>query len=214
MSSLTSKTIPIAKLADLVSSTGGLSKPSKMPGSAYSIPAHLCKTGAKLRKIKGSVCSKCYALKGRYSFSNVQDAMNRRYSAIFRDGWVDNMTELIKRQSPDYFRWHDSGDLQGLWHLSNIVKIAKNLPDTKFWLPTREKKMVREWLKKYGPFPANLVVRVSGAMIDGPPPTGFPNTSTVVSKGETCPAPKQDGKCGNCRACWNSTVANVSYRAH
>lgn len=140
--------------------------------------------------------------------------MKRRYGAIFRDGWVENMTELIKRQSPDYFRWHDSGDLQGEWHLSNIVQIAKNLPGTKFWLPTKEKKIVLDWMRKNGAFPPNLVVRVSGAMIDGPPPAGFANTSTVTTGEPTCPAPKQDGKCGSCRACWQPSTKNVSYKVH
>jgi hypothetical protein len=33
---------------------GGLSKPSKMPGWAYGIPAKECKTGKKLQNIEGS----------------------------------------------------------------------------------------------------------------------------------------------------------------
>jgi hypothetical protein len=52
--------------------TGGLSKPSKMPGPAHNLPAQACKTGAKLVKVPGSVCAGCYALKGRYRFKNVQ----------------------------------------------------------------------------------------------------------------------------------------------
>ena len=43
-----------------------LSKPGKMPGFAYGLPAPACKTGAKLVKIPGSVCAGCYALKGNY----------------------------------------------------------------------------------------------------------------------------------------------------
>ena len=61
--------------------TGGLSKPSKMPGPAYNLPAAACITGAKLVKIPGSVCAGCYALKGRYRFKNVQDALQRRLQA-------------------------------------------------------------------------------------------------------------------------------------
>ena len=34
--------------------TGGLSKPSKMPGPSYNLPAAACITGAKLAKIPGS----------------------------------------------------------------------------------------------------------------------------------------------------------------
>ena len=62
--------------------TGGLSKPSKMPGPAYNLPAAACITGAKLVKIPGSVCAGCYALKGRYMFRNVQYALQRRLQAI------------------------------------------------------------------------------------------------------------------------------------
>ena len=47
---------------------GGLSKPSKMPGWSIGIPAKECKTGSKLRKVKGSTCYDCYALKGCYVF--------------------------------------------------------------------------------------------------------------------------------------------------
>ena len=51
---------------------GGLSKPSKMPGWAYGLPAKECKTGSKLVKVKNSVCEGCYALKGCYVFKVVQ----------------------------------------------------------------------------------------------------------------------------------------------
>ena len=44
--------------------TGSLSKPCKMPGHAYGLPAKECKTGGKLQKVKGSTCYGCYALKG------------------------------------------------------------------------------------------------------------------------------------------------------
>ena len=47
---------------------GGLSKPGKMPGWSIGIPAKECKTGSKLRAVKGSVCEDCYALKGCYVF--------------------------------------------------------------------------------------------------------------------------------------------------
>ena len=43
---------------------GGLSKPSKMPGWAYGLPAAECKTGSKLAQQDNTTCSGCYALKG------------------------------------------------------------------------------------------------------------------------------------------------------
>ena len=52
------------KVTEAKKITGSLTRTSKMPGLSYSLPAWECKTGSKLRKIKGSVCASCYALKG------------------------------------------------------------------------------------------------------------------------------------------------------
>ena len=63
--------------------THTLSKPGKMPGFAYSIPAHECKTGTKLRGVVNSTCFKCYAyMRGRYIFNNVIDAQYKRFKSF------------------------------------------------------------------------------------------------------------------------------------
>lgn len=194
---------------------GKLGKPSKMPGYAYGIPARHCPVGALLVKIKGSVCSSCYALKGRYVFGNVQRAQEYRFASLKHPQWVDAMTYMIQRRQCEHFRWHDSGDIQGTWHLENMIEVARRCPDTKFWTPTRENRVVKQYLTTHGTFPSNFVVRVSGAMIDGPPPAGFPQTSTVTRlEAPTCPAYRQGGVCGDCRACWDPGVGNVSYPKH
>ena len=60
-----------------------LSKPEKMPGFAYGLPAWECKTGAKLAKVPGSVCSGCYAMKGNYTrFPDIKRAQYKRLAAI------------------------------------------------------------------------------------------------------------------------------------
>lgn len=192
---------------------GGLSEPSKMPGYAYGLPAKECKTGSTLRGLPGSVCSSCYAFRGNYQFGNVQRAQYRRLESLSHPCWVEAMIFLLHALDVRYFRWHDSGDLQSPSHLGQIVAVALACPDVQFWLPTRERIFVYSWVKSNGPLPANLVVRVSAAMIDGEPPA-FPNTSTVVTGQASCPAPEQDGECGTCRACWNPEVKNVSYRKH
>ena len=56
------------KTSEALKITGSLSKPSKMPGWAYGLPAKECKTGGKLQAVPGSVCYDCYALKGCYVF--------------------------------------------------------------------------------------------------------------------------------------------------
>ena len=55
--------------------------------------------------------------------------MARRLQALTGPLWVQAMTALITGHK--YFRWHDSGDLQGAQHLKNIFEVCKNTPDTK-----------------------------------------------------------------------------------
>ena len=71
------------KIKEAEAITHTLSKPGKMPGFAYSTPAHECKTGTKLRAVAGSVCANCYAYKrGRYRFQNVIDAQYKRFRSL------------------------------------------------------------------------------------------------------------------------------------
>ena len=192
--------------------TGSLSKPSKMPGHAYGLPAQECKTGSKLAKVKGSTCSSCYALKGCYVFKVVKAAQYKRLESIKHPRWVEAMAAQINAKRNKFFRWHDSGDVQDVTHLSKIFAVCRMTPDTAHWMPTRE-----AWVKKYlNLAPANLVIRFSATMVDQQAPLSWDHTSTVVTdpKDATCPAPYQGNACGDCRACWNPAVKNVAYGAH
>ena len=201
---------------------GGLSKPSKMPSYGYSLSAFKCKVGSKLREIENSTCYECYAMAGRYVFRNVQDALDRRMDKLLNNPkWVDAMVFLLLHYctKSKVFRWHDSGDIQSIDHLQKIVEIAERTSDIQHWLPTREVGIVKQYLKEFGEFPNNLVVRISATMINGIPHKFHRHTSTVSTAkdfdlGWTCPASKQGNKCGTCRACWDSNVENITYPLH
>ena len=193
--------------------TGSLTRTSKMPGLSYSLPAWECKTGSKLRKIKGSVCASCYALKGNYTrYKAIKAAQYVRLEALKKDKWIAAMVAQIIRQK--YFRWHDAGDIQSMEHLYKIFRVCELTPETKHWMPTRE----AQFLKTIWPeeVPKNLIIRMSSHMVDQPPVKFWPWTSTVISgQGQaSCPAPKQNNSCGDCRACWDRSIANVSYGKH
>ena len=192
--------------------TGSLSKPSKMPGWSYGLPAKECKTGGKLQKVPGSTCYDCYALKGCYVFKVVQDAQYYRLKAIKNRLWVQAMAMQINNKRSKEFRWHDSGDIQDLKHLAKIFKACKLTPSVDHWLPTRE-----AWVKKFIPAaPDNLNIRFSMPMIDQEAAGGWDNTSTVVTDKTkaNCPAPQQGNECKSCRACWDKSIKNIAYLAH
>ena len=148
------------KITDAKKITGSLTRTSKMPGLSYSLPAWECKTGSKLRKIKNSVCSMCYALKGNYTrYKAIKAAQYVRLDSLKNSLWVAAMVAQIKRQK--FFRWHDAGDVQDLDHLKNIYEVCKLTPQIKHWMPTRE-----AWIKDHlENKPANLVIRFSPPMI-------------------------------------------------
>lgn len=198
---------------------GGLSSTSKMPTLSISLPATECKTGSKLRKVKGSVCSTCYAMKGCYNYGNVKQALAVRLDAISNDQWINAMVYLInnkkKIKESKLFRWHDSGDIQSFEHLHNIIQVVKATPHIKHWIPTKEKKILRDYVRTHT-LPDNVVIRLSGAMIDGDAPKGFTHTSTVTTdrNAATCRAFDNDDQCGDCRQCWDKSIPNIVYLQH
>lgn len=199
---------------------GGLSVPSKLPCYSYSIPADKCKTGGKLRNIEGSVCNKCYAHKGFYKlYPAVGVALQRRFDKLKHPKWVESMSFLINSYKEGYFRWHDSGDIQDIEHLKNIVEVCKNTPNTLHWLPTKEIQIITEYVKSGLTFPDNLIVRISNFMVESNVFEKLANklgvyTSGVSKKNYNCKAPQQENQCKDCRMCWNKNIKHVIYHAH
>ena len=235
-------------LETLASRVGGLSNPSKMPTLSWSIPAHTCVLGARLARIPGSVCFSCYAARGTYQFRSTREAMARRFAllgealataegrAAWVDAWCDIMAHRLARTERNldrgkpvgrddgrFWRWHDSGDLQGAAHFSAIVEVARRSPGVRFWLPTREAGTVAAY---EGEIPGNLVVRLSVPRVDDAPAPGLLALAARVGASfsavhtdappegfEACDAPDRDGHCGPCRRCWDSSRW-ISYGLH
>jgi hypothetical protein len=201
---------------------GTLTQTSKMPCKSYSLPTEACQTGYKMAQIKGSICSSCYADKGFYSMyaKTIKPAQFARLDSLTNPHWVDGMVALIG--SDAFFRWHDSGDLQGLEHLELIARVAQLTPQTRHWLPTREYAMVKQYIAKHGALPANLIVRLSAMYPDKPvivPKSlqgvaniAISNVHTGQPMGTACNAPNQNGACNDCRLCWSNDT--VSYALH
>ena len=207
-----------------------------MPGYSYGISATKCQTGGKLRGVPGSVCAGCYALTDWYrTWRPLLEGHARRWAGLRHPLWIEAMVRMISSAcvgEARFMRWHDSGDLQGVWHLANIVAVCRATPTVQHWLPTREYEIVEEYLRTEA-LPPNLTVRLSAHMIDAEPvvPTELAHlpTSTVSTvsryasgvpivegKGSIeCRAVEaRDNKCGDCRACWDRRVRNVNYPAH
>lgn len=209
---------------------GGHANTSKLPCAAWGIPETYCKMGQKLRPFKTTPCYSCYA-SGKtgggefklsmYGQKNVREANERRYQAYMKDRteWVVNQSKALSTKP--LFRWFDSGDLQSADMLDDIVKVAKNTPGTRHWVPTKQRDFVNEWLRAHPEgFPDNVQVRISLSAKDVPvefikrhPNPQFPANmlpvageyskarkaeylrDLVAGSPSLCPAPIHRGKC-------------------
>jgi len=202
---------------------GGLSKTEKMPCYSWGLSAAQCKRGAVLATKPGTVCSLCYARRGYYPEGHVQRGLRRRKEGLRDRRWVEAITALLKDQK--YFRWFDSGDLQGQCHLHMVVEVCRRTPDCRHWLATREYGIVREFVRE-NEIPENLNIRLSADLINADfrhAPLEGCTVSTVSTKPRkdthNCPAsfgPFSMRSCdlAGCRACWNRSVKSVNYRFH
>jgi len=100
-----------------------------------------------------------------------------------------------------------------VWQMN---KIADRLPHIRFWLPTREVGLMKQFVREFGShaIPDNLIIRVSAAMVGGDAVSIEGCHQSRVDKVGSCPAPQQGNKCGDCRACWDKSVATVTYSLH
>lgn len=226
--------LPIAMtIADAQSIAGTLGQTTKMPGRSYGLDAFRCIRGSELARVPGSTCEGCYARNGFYkTWTPAIVARQRRHDGLDHPRWTDAMVLLITHQCREdpWFRWHDSGDVQSMQHLANIVEVCRRTPNVRHWLPTREYGFVEELIAAGVALPGNLVIRLSALMRDQRAtvpaklkhlPTSTVHTGLVQvrvgrkrSNSIACRAPERDGQCQSCRACWSLKVRNVSYHEH
>lgn len=209
---------------------GGFSEPSKIPTYCYNLPATACHVGATLVDKPNSICNGCYGLKGWYVMDWVENAQYRRLESLVDRRWTDALVFMIKHYNCAFFRWHDTGDLQGLWHLQRIFEVCYRTPGTYHWLPTKEHHIIKEFRKLGIPKPVNLNIQLSAFYIDEDPPVELAKQLHVSASGVSkenwnCPASlktvKVDsgrgeirhGYCGSCRNCWDETKT-VIFRLH
>ena len=203
-------------------------KNSKITASVYNVDPLRCKTGAKLRNYENSVCSGCYAMKAYNQYPSVRASQggNRQkwLDTHNMEDWIESMVWQINeiserkakggKQGAYHHRWFAAGDLVDLEMFYAIRIVAKRTPHIKHWLVSREVGFINQQLPPLD----NLCVRVSSTMIDQAPRSNFKNTCTVHKDAEpigfVCPAMDNGGSCGDCTACWDTDIANISYKFH
>lgn len=198
-----------------------LSRPEKMPGAAWTLPALLSCPWAVTGP--GTICGGCYGNKrGRYRMNSVQDSMATRWEWTRRmmatEGgrvmFVAVMVDAIGRVTNPFFRGHEVGDFFSVPYVRCWIEICQALPDKHFWFPTRSYQhapMLAELVRLNAL--QNVAVRPSALRYDDPPPVvpGLAAGTTVSLLKPTCPARTTDHHCADCRICWLDPEKPVAY---
>ena len=164
-------------------------------------------------------CKGCYATAGCYNFPDTKKVRADNKLAWQEADWVDVMVAKLKKQT--HFRWFDSGDVYALKLAEKMLAVMQATPNTKHWLPTRMAKF-----PKFQPILAamqalpNVMVRFSSDSVNGTftpqlhGSTIIPDATSAPAGVTVCHAPAQGGKCLDCRACYDKSVAVIGYVAH
>jgi hypothetical protein len=146
-----------------------------------------------------------------------------------RAQWTAVMVAAIRKSHCTYFRVHDSGDMFSVAYAACWLEVCRQLPEVRFWIPTRA------WQQPSGPLPVfdpllntlrqlaalpNVTVRPSTLNFgDQAPAVAGLHAGSTAAMADTlrayqCPAYENGNQCGNCRACWDRKDVAVAYRKH
>lgn len=177
---------------------GSIGYPSKLPGTSYGLSAYDCIVGKELAKIPRSICSTCYALRDRATWTNAQKAYARRLKAITHPFWIDAMVlvlthlhrnptlridlgitgqRLLARGAPKSARYRYNETGYHRWHDSGDIQSLEHFE--KIVEVCRRTPHIQHWIPTRelailrafkGSVPSNCVIRVSASMLNALPP--------------------------------------------
>ena len=157
--------------------TALLSRPTKLPGPSWSLPAGLACPFR--RNGPNTICGSCYADNvGRNSQAQIKRAQWARFdwtreclrSAEGTATFVETMVEAIDATGYGYMRVHDSGDLFSPAYTRAWIRICVALSWVRFWFPTRS--WQAPWVDTIRELAAlpNVTVRPSAIYFEDEPP--------------------------------------------
>jgi hypothetical protein len=157
----------------------------------------------RMSKVKGSVCSVCYAMRLSRLYGKKSMAPFERNGRLLNSDLEDWQ---LPRLNVAFCRLHSFGELESNKHFLNLVRICKTNPQTEFALWTKRPGLVDVQLT-----PSNLVLVHSTLMIDGRPviPKGFHKAFTVYTMESNVALNCWAKSCFSCLKCYRRDSGEV-----
>ena len=106
----------------------------------------------------------CYAVRDTRRHHNVCIPAQAKNTVIMRENLSLMFSQLKSRvikEKVQILRYHSSGEIESYEYLLQMVKLAKELPQVKFYFYTKRFDFLERYLKEHTAFPDNLVCNVS-----------------------------------------------------
>lgn len=156
----------------------------------------------------------CYAMKGHFVYSNVMDSLSKNLT-VFLDNsqrYFDKIEYFLRMAPYAHFRYHSSGDIVNEEYLKGMVRVAQNIPNTRFLCFTKKFELVNKYIDNGGVIPENLIIVFShwSKDFEVPNPHNLPCAYVRFKKLDNSDIPENanqcSGFCGDCvrtdSSCW------------
>lgn len=92
------------------------------------------------QEVCGRECNGCYAIKAQRIYPATLPSRSKKLDFSKREGFVDLTIKAINTLKPKYVRPHDAGEFYSQEYIHKWSKIAKALPNQKFYAYTKRMK--------------------------------------------------------------------------
>lgn len=155
----------------------------------------------------------CYACKGLFRMQSNKSILWNNWE-FYNSNPIEYFNAIRKAcTTSKLFRWHSTGDIPSALYFWHMVKIAKEIPTTRFLCFTKQYETVNAYIDTLGELPENLVVVFSAwGDFEFQNPHNLPVAYVRLKSGqgsEKIPANarKCTGYCAECvlasKNCWN-----------
>ena len=181
----------------------GNSKMGNVPNVSLT-PGESCRADAPCAETND-----CYAMKGRYKMYPKITQPYAENLAFYQEDPEGFFNSIIRQLTGNtmyrFFRWHAAGDIVDKTYFEGMIKVATEVPETKFLCFTKQYEIINEYLAE-GSLPKNLKMVFSGWGADWhfDNPYNLPEADVKFKEDDRDFSNHMfcSGRCDDCFVCW------------
>jgi len=155
----------------------------------------------------------CYGLRGNFVFLSVKNIYKQNQIASTGEGFVDSITNQIRKTHAEAFRLHVVGDFYCVPYIEKWMEIARRLPEVSFFGSTRSWRTpgLANAVGTFRDMP-NVYIKASIDPSNRDSPDDNWGVWSIEGKGYPCP--HDFGlveNCKQCGRCWSDQFTDIRF---